>query len=588
VVRRPLLSQHRWRSRGRCDHIRNFPDPLMMEAGTALAPHPSGEVSAAKFSVRNSGALVAIVLVGIALRCWQYLGDDSYFMDEIAILRNLVEKPWRALLTQPLAYGQTAPPGFLAIEKLLFVTLGSTEYSLRLFPLLCSIASVVVFAKLVCDLLPKAAALAALAMFATAGPVILYGAQLKQYSSDILLACLLLESATRYVSTRRRRAAYIFGITGAVAVWLSQPAVIVTGSLGFLLLADEVLRARSGAAKSDLSLLPALVMVGISAACATAYSIHSLTSETRDYLHEYWKNGFLPMHLPTSLSGLWPYAQLHAFYGVRWGVGIMAYPHSGVFTILTAIGLVALVIVRKIPGALVAAPVFFTLIASAAQQYPFADRTILFLLPSFIIALVVSVEALASAVGQRWRAGANILLSGLVGFAAYPVLRHLPPYHLEHLRLAIEYVASHREPGDALYVYHGAVPTFSYYGPLYGFDGPTTILGGCHDDSRQYFREIDQLRGSKRAWIIIGHPLSVWNERDNMLRYLGAIGLLKSTFSLPSRTWGQEGIFFPVEVEEYDLSDLAKADHISAVTFPLLAPDHVGRYRCGFGPLAIR
>lgn len=557
----------------------------MLETPTALAPHSTSEARSRWLAVRLYGALISIASIGILLRCWQYFADDSYFMDEIAVLRNLMDRPWRELLTQPLAYGQMAPPGFLIVEKLLLSTLGPTEYSLRLFPFLCSVASVVIFAKLVRGLLSRAGALASLAMFAVAGPLVLYGSQLKQYSVDVLCACLLSLAATRYVSKRGRSAAYVFGITGAVCVWFSQSALLVLGSIILVLIPGEIRRMRSE--RGYRPILGAFAAAGVSAAASALYALHMFCPATRLYQHQSFQAGFMPRVLPTSLSDLWPYAQLHGFFGTG-GIGVLGYTHPAIFTVLAALGFVALVFGRKPAGIVIAAPLMAALLASAARQYPLTDRIILFLLPSFIIALVVSAESLASLARLRgWFP--RILLSILVGFAAYPVLHRLPPYHIENIRPVFEYVASHRQPGDNLYLLHGAVPAFSYYGPRYELVGSSTFIGSCRtDDPRQYFREIDQLRGSKRAWIIIGHPFAAYHERENLLAYLDAIGVRRSTFALAPRRWIEpENLFHPVEVWDYDLS--GSASGISAETFPLLRPEgKLSSYPCSVGPQTIR
>ena len=559
----------------------------MLETPTVPSPDASSEARSRWHTVRPDAAFITIASIGIFLRCWQYFADDSYFMDEIAVLHNLMDRPWRDLLTQPLAYGQMAPPGFLIVEKLLLSTLGPTEYSLRLFPFLCSVASVVVFAMLVRGLLSRAGAAASLAMFAVAGPLILYGSELKQYSVDVLCACLLSLVATRCVSTRGRSAAYVFGITGAVCVWFSQSAILVLGSMILVLIPGELRRMRSE--RGCRSTRGALAAAGLSAAASALYALHMFSPATRLYQHQSFQAGFMPRSLPTSLSDLWPYAQLHGFFGTG-GIGVMGYPHPGTFTVLTALGFVVLVFARKLPGIIIAAPLFAALLASAARQYPLTERIILFLLPSFIIALVVSVESLASLARQgRWFP--RIVLSILVGFAAYPVLHRLPPYHVENLRPVFEYVASHRQPDDKIYLLHGAVPAFSYYGPRYELVGPSTVIGSCRtDDPRQYFREIDQLRGSKRAWIIIGHPFVSYHERENLLAYLDAIGVRRSTFALAPRRWiDPENLFHPVEVWEYDLGSPFSASGISAETFPLLLPEgKLSSYPCSVGPQTIR
>jgi hypothetical protein len=559
----------------------------MIETPTAPAPHSAGEARSRWLTVRAPGAFIAISSIGIFLRCWQYFANDSYFMDEIAVLRNLMDRQWRDLLTQPLAFGQLAPPGFLMVEKLLLNTLGPTEYSLRLFPFLCSVASVVVFATLVRGLLSRAGALASSTIFAVAGPLILYGSQLKQYSIDVLCACLLSLTATRYVSTRGRSAAYVFGITGAVSVWFSQSAVVVLGSVLLVLTAGEIRRMRHE--QADRLILGALAAAGVSAIASALYALHMFSPATRLYQHQSFQSGFMPRALPTSLSDLWPYAQLHGFFGTS-GIGVTGYPHPVIFTILSGLGLVVLVFGRKLRGIVIAAPVFATLLASAARQYPLTERIILFLLPSFIIALVVSAESLTSLVKLGgWFP--RIALFILVGFAAYPVLHRLPPYHVEPLRPVFEYVASRRQPGDKLYLLHGAVPAFSYYGPRYELVGSSTVIGSCRtDDPRQYFREIDQLRGSKRAWIVIGHPFANYHERENLLAYLDAIGVRTSRFALAPRRWIEpDNLFHPVEVWEYDLGDSVLASGISAETFPLLLPEGgLSGYPCSVGPQTIR
>jgi hypothetical protein len=55
--------------------------------------------------------------VGAVLRVWQYIGNPSFELDELALARNIVERPlWKLLLT-PLLFDQVAPQGFLLSEK---------------------------------------------------------------------------------------------------------------------------------------------------------------------------------------------------------------------------------------------------------------------------------------------------------------------------------------------------------------------------------------------------------------------------------------------------------------------------------------
>src|SRR5687768_18061135 len=88
-----------------------------------------------------SSALIALVAIGAGLRLMQYIGNPALSLDEIAVARNVLERNLWDLLATPLAYDQTAPKGFLIATKFVTSVFGSSDYALRLFPLLCSLAA---------------------------------------------------------------------------------------------------------------------------------------------------------------------------------------------------------------------------------------------------------------------------------------------------------------------------------------------------------------------------------------------------------------------------------------------------------------
>src|SRR5437867_4336034 len=92
--------------------------------------------------------LLGLVAVGAVLRLWQYAGNASLDLDELAGARNIVDHPLRTLLLTPLAFNRVAPPGFLLVEGGAVALLGHTEEALRLFPLLCALTSLVLFWRL--------------------------------------------------------------------------------------------------------------------------------------------------------------------------------------------------------------------------------------------------------------------------------------------------------------------------------------------------------------------------------------------------------------------------------------------------------
>ena len=116
------------------------------------------------------------------------------------------------------------------------VAFGSSEYALRLFPLLCSLASLALFARIALRVLGGPAAVLAVALFALSPGIVLYAAETKQYSSDILVALALTELGLRWLERPDRRRTVVLAIAGVIAPFFSQPAVFVLAGLRGVLL----------------------------------------------------------------------------------------------------------------------------------------------------------------------------------------------------------------------------------------------------------------------------------------------------------------------------------------------------------------
>ncbi|NJN16607.1 MAG: hypothetical protein HC822_10195 [Oscillochloris sp.] len=80
-----------------------------------------------------------IILGGMALRLIPYRFNRSLWFDEAALALNIIQRDYARLL-EPLDLRQTGPIGFLFAERFAFELFGSSEYALRLVPLLASLA----------------------------------------------------------------------------------------------------------------------------------------------------------------------------------------------------------------------------------------------------------------------------------------------------------------------------------------------------------------------------------------------------------------------------------------------------------------
>ena len=98
-------------------------------------------ISAPRAAERIAWGFVAI---GMLLRLRQFLFDRSLWLDETFVALNIIHRSPAELL-KPLDYNQGAPIGFLFLEKLATVSLGSSEMALRLLPFACGIVSIFLF-----------------------------------------------------------------------------------------------------------------------------------------------------------------------------------------------------------------------------------------------------------------------------------------------------------------------------------------------------------------------------------------------------------------------------------------------------------
>ncbi len=504
-----------------------------------------------------------LVFVAVALRVWQYAAGTSMWIDELWIASNVLPRSIPDLLLRPLDFGQVAPPGFLLLTKWSTLAFGSTEYALRLLPFLAGLASVVLFWRLACRALDGAGLPIALALFAWNIGLIRYTSEAKQYEVDAAAALALTLLALRLrdrPSTLSR--AVTAGAAGLVVVWVSHASALVLAGLGGALaicwLSD---RPRS----RTLPYAIVLSMWAIAAAASVLAAIRHLTPSTSAFMKVFWREGFVPWP-PTHLSdALWLWNRLVTVFGEQ----LMQYPWPAAYVLVMLAGFVALWRHRRELTVILVGPLAVTLVAAAAQQYPFSRRLILFLVPVFLIAVAAGIEWLRRGIASRQPALAWAAVVILLVPPTWVIVRMPPPHRSEEYKGAFAYVRDHRLPGDRIYVFTWAKLGIQFYGPRFGFKESEYTIGGCYrNELRPFLREMDEFRGAPRVWVILGSVFPVRQARIGITDYLDAIGVRREGISYPSAyPFGPDGVFAYL----YDLSDSARLAAASWRDFPLEA-----------------
>jgi hypothetical protein len=188
--------------------------------------------------------IMVFLAIGVAARLIRYLLRFPLWGDEAMLAMNFLDRDYASLM-RPLDFHQVAPLLFLWIELTAIKLFGFHEWSLRLFPLLCSLASLFLFHRLASLLLRGTALVLAVGIFAVTYSGLRYAAETKPYGVDLMVSTLLLLLAVRWWR-RPGDTRWLWTLAAIIplALGISFPAVFVAGGVS-LTVATVLLRTRS-------------------------------------------------------------------------------------------------------------------------------------------------------------------------------------------------------------------------------------------------------------------------------------------------------------------------------------------------------
>jgi hypothetical protein len=489
---------------------------------------------------------LTIVLAGFGLRLRQVLVNRSLWLDEAMLTNNILARDFAGLF-RPLDNDQGAPVGFLLVQKLVTLTLGDSEYALRLVPFLAGVLALALMFLLMRKFTDPFAGLFALGLFAVAPSLIYYSSEVKQYSSDVAITLALILLFIKFADAKLdAQKATLLACAGAVVIWFSHPALFVIAALGLTLFAQAV-------REKDKRQIAALLLVAFiwALSLAALYFVNLRQLSTHQFFLDYWREGFVPRD---ASAFAWLVNSLRAPFTDLLGLQI---PHlvSGILFLLGMIGLP-----RRLPrlGLFLLLILFLALFASFLTLYPFAGRMILFLVPIVCLLLAEGVAYLTGftiwlfgkmslrdhGFGQtesRWKPVRSLVFLALAAALLFSPLslayeNFTAPKMREHIRPTMASLRENLRDGDAVYVYYWAEHAVRFYAPKYELDISAFVIGADHHSQPELYRaELDALRGRGRVWFLFSHVYEEdgFNEREYILDYLNSIGELKREYREP-------------------------------------------------------
>jgi len=422
-------------------------------------------------------------------------------------------------LLKPLSGQQGAPVGWLWLERLAVLALGNNEYALRALPLTAGLAALPLMYYIARRVLGPWPAALATALLAAAPGALRYSVEVKQYSSDMTLAMIIVALGLRAAERQSGPATrWTWGVVGAVAVWCSHPAVFVLAGTGAVLLVDLLRRP----SPSDLRLLLKVSAVWVvSFALDWLVSLRQLGDNT--FLRSYWAAGLAPRPFE---AGTWvPWLGRVAVDVFRDPVAL---PIPVVSGFVVAAGLVWCLQREPINAGLLAAPILVGFGAASVGAFPLEGRMALWLLPAALIGVAGAADLVAVGVNRalyvetavhraprkrlRWE-GAGLAVCLAVALGQAPLrqvggVAHDPSTWID-LRPLLQAIRPMVEPTDQVWVHNDDAPSAQYYALSTGVRTSYVLYDSVAPGECLGSPELAGTASGHRVWLIYGYVSSI-------------------------------------------------------------------------------
>lgn len=444
--------------------------------------------------------VLALFVAAFLLRLIQWVYNRALWVDESMLALNIVESDYLALL-QPLKYFQVAPILFLWTEKFMIGLFGDHEISLRLFPLLCGMASLYLLYRITLEISgSKTAGILLLVLAGFSRQLVFFATETKQYSSDLLIACMVLFTLLTTTTWIARRRYFWFLLLGLTAIFLSNISIILISSAAAWIFLQQL---------KDRKFVygPWMVIMMLFAAFSTYYYWFIHGHPSSDAMEGFWTDHFLPSN-PISIS-FWKWLVQHFIANYA---SLSGFNNHTPFVIRLITG--SLLAVSAIYGSyrlikedkkgilLLLLPVVIHLAVSALHLYPFNGRLILYLTPGLFIPAAIGIASVVSTTGFRvipYTAGLSAAL--FIGYSFFWM-----PVRQEETRDCIVFIKQHDAESRNVYAFRASIHAVNYY-----HREQYEIEKGRLDSTFQlsYGRSISELRSylkeNSPAWVIVSH-----------------------------------------------------------------------------------
>ena len=484
-----------------------------------------------------------IAVIGIAFDIYQWAGPPPFWLDEETIALNIRDRGFLELAGR-LWFGQSAPLGWLVLQRTVLLTLGSSELVLRLVPLLFGIATVAAAVWIGARWMTRLGAAVLVLLCWAASLITHYRFEVKHYTADafwgLLLPALAMWALEGRSASERIRRTTVWWAVAALGQFFANGAFLVTPACGLFLLI---------AAWRRDGLPAAVAVVRSSALWIVSFGAHYLLSvrytHGSSYLHGYWASALPPDGVGVRSTVAWLAARVEPLAGNPGGTAL--------WTSLWGLALAGFALSAPRPlGIVLALTTLSAFVFAALGQVPLAERLSLWMVPSLYLSVALAVDrAVRFGSGKgRWRLLRVACAIAVVVFAAR-LCADIVTRGWNHRETvgarenkqwlddpgSVQWLLEQHRSGDAIVATRLTWPAILWYGRIAVRDPRTagtrvldrrTFFEVSHLDGRlcEQRRLARMLQGHRRVLVYLGFRDERAGFEDLLLRELDELGAI--------------------------------------------------------------
>ena len=495
---------------------------------------------------RRSIPPLLVLAAGVVILGYQWAVARPLWLDEQMLALNVRDRAFHNL-HGGLWLDQSAPLGWMYLQRLMLVIFGSSELALRAVPAAFGVGTLVTAYAVGRHYLNPVGATVLLALCAFGQWISFHAGELKPYSADtffgLLLPMLTVRAAGGVAAPSTQASIARWAAVAAVGHWFSLGALLVLPACAAVLAVSLRLPAGGSAKAGDAVRVRAFVvaMLVVGASAAAHYLLNLQYSQTNETLQKYWEFAFPPRE-GAAQTARWLFGQLAPFASKPGGTSLAA---AFWLTVVAGVALARNRVLAATIGLIALSGIAFGVL----RVVPLYERLSLWMVPVLYLAIAIAVNDTITLMRQkpsppRWLNGAiaaAVLVMALPvtadvidsGLSELNAARRVEGNHATDDRAAVRWLVDQRREGDALVTTHHALPAVWWYagvrvegGGRQFSDGGKIFVADYYEstDACDTFEPAKRLAGQPRILLYLGFKDMPAGFDDLLLEKLSGLG----------------------------------------------------------------